>query len=297
MHHGACTATAKRSEHANAAVAHLVTTGLDDDIFIARNAARRSDLIFQIAKKIFSRGGVEAVLFDKLAEGNGPRQTQKLATHLADLSPELHRPAGGVASPEWHFAGFSGSRRNVTLLCEISSMRQVDAPRTMVSPLRLSKTISSSSSPTRAPFVAPARNTPYRPRSGIVPPLMIATRCDPWRGVSVFATRSQVIRGRKIGKLVRGIAPRKHVENAFKDGSRERRIGSRRADEIKELIDRANRPARRPRRSVAREHPVDFAGSGRDSTWPWYMARVMAAHATRSARYFGKMTALLTGPT
>ena len=50
----------------------------------------------------------------------------------------------------------------------MSSIRQVDAPSTNVSPGRLSYTISSSSSPTRVPS---GRNTPNRPRSGIVPPL------------------------------------------------------------------------------------------------------------------------------
>ena len=42
----------------------------------------------------------------------------------------------------------------------------------------------------------PARNTPYSPRSGIVPPLAIATRLAPSRAVIVPASRSQVMRGR-----------------------------------------------------------------------------------------------------
>ena len=57
--------------------------------------------------------------------------------------------------------GAAGAGDTRTRSWVISSMRHVDAPRTKVSPTRDSKTISSSSSPTRAaPFGAPARKTP-----------------------------------------------------------------------------------------------------------------------------------------
>ena len=73
----------------------------------------------------------------------------------------------------------------------ISSMRHDEAPSTKVSPGRLSNTISSSSSPTRAaPGPAPRRKTPNRPRSGMVPPLAIATRLAPSRATRVPALRS-----------------------------------------------------------------------------------------------------------
>ncbi len=60
------------------------------------------------------------------------------------------------------FPGWPGAGVTRTRSCVISSMRQVEAPRRKVSPTRDSKTISSSSSPTRAlcPFSAPARKTP-----------------------------------------------------------------------------------------------------------------------------------------
>src|SRR5207247_1531165 len=70
--------------------------------------------------------------------------------------------------------GTPGAGDTSTRSCVISSTRQLDAPRRNTSPSFVSKTISSSSSPTRPfPFSAPARNTPYRPRSGIVPPFEI----------------------------------------------------------------------------------------------------------------------------
>ena len=57
--------------------------------------------------------------------------------------------------------GWPGAGETMTLSWVMSSMRHVEAPSRKVSPTLLSKTISSSSSPTRAdPAGAPARKTP-----------------------------------------------------------------------------------------------------------------------------------------
>lgn len=91
-------------------------------------------------------------------------------------------------------AGVTSTRSRV-----MSTIRQDVVPSVKTSPTRDSYTISSSSSPTRPPPFfgsAPARNTPNRPRSGIVPPEVTASRCAPGRPVTVPATRSQTTRGR-----------------------------------------------------------------------------------------------------
>ena len=101
--------------------------------------------------------------------------------------------------------GSPGAGDTMTRSWVISSIRHVEAPSRNVSPTRLSNTISSSSSPTRAPGPrSPVRNTPYNPRSGIVPPLTTATRFAPSRAVRVFFTRSHVIRGRRSAKSSEG---------------------------------------------------------------------------------------------
>jgi hypothetical protein len=98
--------------------------------------------------------------------------------------------------PEGHFPGCPGAGETSTRSWVISSMRHDEAPRRKTSPTLLSNTISSSSSPTRAwVFSPPARKTPYRQRSGMVPPLTMAIRLAPSRATTVFATRSQVSRG------------------------------------------------------------------------------------------------------
>ena len=101
-------------------------------------------------------------------------------------------------------------------------MRQVLAPRMMVSPVRLSNTISSSSSPTRAPLVAPARKTPNKPRSGMVPPLTMATLL---RALARGELAGDAVPGdarAQFGELVGGIAAGKHVEHAFECSRRVR---------------------------------------------------------------------------
>ena len=82
------------------------------------------------------------------------------------VSAPIARPnsSGRVAVSPFQngiFPGTPGAGETSTRSCVISSTRQVDAPRRNVSPTRVSNTISSSSSPTRAvPVLAPARNTP-----------------------------------------------------------------------------------------------------------------------------------------
>ncbi len=92
------------------------------------------------------------------------------------------------------FPGSPGAGVTTTRSLVMSSIRQVEAPSTMVSPGRLSYTNSSSSSPTREPSGV---KTPYRPRSGIVPPLTTASMRAPARAFRVPSVRSQLIRGRR----------------------------------------------------------------------------------------------------
>ena len=86
-------------------------------------------------------------------------------------------------------AGDTSTRSRV-----ISSIRHVDAPSRNVCPARASYTISSSSSPTRPP--PSTRNTPKRPRSGIVPAFVTASRSAPSRARIDSPLRSQMMRGR-----------------------------------------------------------------------------------------------------
>ena len=90
--------------------------------------------------------------------------------------------------PGWPKAGTTITRSWV-----ISVMRQLVAPKEITSPGRDSYTISSSSSPTREGFSpsAPAyMYTVNRPRSGMAPPDVTASRCAPGRPVSVPASLS-----------------------------------------------------------------------------------------------------------
>ena len=131
---------------------------------------------------------------------------------------ELRGPPGLIAAPEGHLAACPGAGDTSTRSCVISSIRQVDAPSTKVSPTLLSNTISSSSSPTRAvPGPPPIRNTPKSPRSGIVPPLTTATRRAPSLAVQPLARPVPREPRPELGELVRGVPAREHVEHAVED--------------------------------------------------------------------------------
>ena len=110
---------------------------------------------------------VEAVLLDQARERHGPRQMQQFARHRADAAARIPPDARAVSPcQKGILPGSPGAGETSTRSCVISSMRQVQAPRMMVSPVRLSKTISSSSSPTRAPRFRAGKEHAVKPAVG-----------------------------------------------------------------------------------------------------------------------------------
>jgi hypothetical protein len=95
-------------------------------------------------------------------------------------------------------AGSPGAGTAITRSAVMSVIRHDDVPSRNVSPTRDSYTISSSSSPTRDPEPVSEAGvmTVNRPRSGIVPPEVTASRCAPGRPRSSPFTRSHVTLGR-----------------------------------------------------------------------------------------------------
>ena len=90
--------------------------------------------------------------------------------------------------------GTPGAGETSTRSRVISSIRHDDAPSMITWPARDSYTISSSSSPTRPP--PSTMKTPKRPRSGIVPAFVTASRRAPCRPRTTPPVRSQTMRGR-----------------------------------------------------------------------------------------------------
>ena len=128
----------------------------------------------------------------------------------------------------------------------------------------------------------------------MVPPLAMAIRLLPSRAMSVFATRSQVTRGRRSAKSSEANRP----ESRSRTFSKTDRLSS------------ANGAA--PRTAAWRASTLHgsievmattcwastssgFRGWRVDSTCPSVIAWVSAAQATRSPRYLGKMIPVLGG--
>ena len=129
-------------------------------------------------------------------------------------------------------------------------------------------------------FSLPARKTPNRPRSGIVPPLVTASRCAPGRPVSVPATRSHTSARAQLGELVGRVAPGEHVEHASNADSRQRGEGRGAADQRRQLVDVPGRPSRPSRRSAGRARRAGCAGSAA----PRSRRRASARRPPRTAR-------------
>ena len=289
-------AAAARRQHADAPVAELVAHAFDEDGRRVGHGTRRGHLVAQV-----------------LQEGSRRRARRDRVRASADRSPPpaaarsrscIRRPMASPSSSgrparspfqNGILPGSPGAGETSTRSCVISSMRHDEAPSTNVSPTRLSNTISSSSSPTRA---APGRGADEkdaeepavgnRAAVGDRDALGAFARDDRARDAVPGDARPQ------LGELVGGIAARQHVEHAFE----QRRGSARRTARRDGWSRRDRRPSIRPstssRRSAARRCRAGCADSAVASTAPSCIALATAAHATRSPRNFGKMTPSLT---
>ena len=126
------------------------------------------------------------------------RRRRRAPTSSREARPIFSPSSAGRPTPSpfqnGAIPGTPGAGETSTRSRVMSSIRQVEAPRTKVWPSRASYTISSSSSPTRPP--PSTRKTPKSPRSGIVPAFVTASRLAPVRPRIVPAVRSQTMRGR-----------------------------------------------------------------------------------------------------
>jgi hypothetical protein len=154
-------AAAERRQHADAPVAQLVAASLDDDRAVVGYGASRRLLVREVLEQVLRGGQVEVVAALQAVQRRGGRHFTELARELPDAQAELERPAHGIAFPERHPARLArrGGHHHAIVRDRLDAPR--GRPSMKVSPTCVSKTISSSSSPTRlAPGFAPARKTP-----------------------------------------------------------------------------------------------------------------------------------------
>ncbi len=181
----------------------------------------------------------------------------------------------------------------------MSSIRHEVVPSVNTSPTRDSYTISSSSSPTRPPpFLGsePARKTPNRPRSGIVPPEVTASRCAPGRPVTVPATRSQTTRGRSSAKASEGYRPASMSRTPVNaDSGSDANGAARRTTASRSSTCQVSSATIAT--SCCASTSSGLAGIRRDSMAPVRIRSVTTAACTRSPRYLGKTTPVDTAPT
>ena len=219
-----------------------------------------------------------------------PRRASRASSPIA-CPNSVGRP-GRSPCQKGIFPGSPGAGETMTRSCVISSMRQEEAPRTKTSPGCDSKTISSSSSPTRRAL--PRVRISGRQEHAVQPAVRDRPGVDDRDVARAFPRpdfAADPIPGDarpQLRELVRGIAAREHVEHALE--GRARKIGEGRgaADE--------RGTGRRP--GVGADAAIaticcartsrGLRGYAVSSTLPSCIRAVAAAAARRSPRYFGK---------
>ena len=181
----------------------------------------------------------------------------------SDREPELERPSGAVALPERHLAGLAGAGDTSTRSCVISSMRQVEAPSTNVSP-------DAALEHHLLVELADARR-PVRRRRGTRRTVRDRESCRRSRSPPASRPRAPVIvpcdavpgdARPQLGEFVGGIAAGQHVEHAVEDASGSGQRTAPRCGRGEQLVD-VPRVHRRHRDDLLRERRrADCADSG-----------------------------------
>ena len=185
----------RRVQH-DSPVAELVAETFDHDGPVVRQGAGRLPLFGKVGEQVVGRPRSSPAVESRCrACGSGIAEiSRRNAPWARPSSTGRPRPSPfqNGSRPGRPGAGSTSTRSWV-----MSVISQDVEPRAKTSPTRDSYTISSSSSPTRRPGPSPpARKTPNMPRSGMVPPELIASRAAPGRPVSSPVARSQTSRGR-----------------------------------------------------------------------------------------------------
>ena len=259
-------ARAERREDDGAPVAQLVEERLDDDALVARQLAGGVGLVGDVADKVLGGAVVEAAFaFEQLAWRR--RAARARAAASARRWPGRSRAAG------------PGRRLSRTASCPARRARAPPARGRGRSPAPATtrrragtrrRRAFRTPSPRRARRRAvpggrrasPARNTPYRPRSGIVPPLSTASRCDAFRGASV--PREPIPRDARpqLGELVGRVSARRACRARPRTGCAAGRGTARRRGPWRTARRRSAAPSRPWRRSAGRARRAGCAGSG-----------------------------------
>ena len=279
-------ARAERRQDADAPVAELVAEALDRDRAIGRQRAGRFALLARgdragCARRT-RRGGASRAATPRLrrAACRATSRTNAPSARPSSIGRPGPSPRQNGSRPTSPGAGATITRSRV-----ISTTRQVDAPSMIVCPGRDSKTISSSSSPTRGPSRADVHgvhaaigNRAAREQRE----LRGAARRREHVALAIpDEARSQ------LGELGGRIAAGEHVEHRDQRVARQIAEVRRAPHRALELVHLPRRDAAPSRRSAAPARRADCAGSRsprrRPASMPWHTT----VASSRSPRCLG----------
>ena len=210
------------SEETQPPVPHLVPGALEDDRAVVGDGPGGLPLLVEVRDEVLGGLRVEVVLPAQALDRLFPRRRRQLASEPRRWPVPARRgrpPRSALQNgilPGSPGAGTTSTRSRV-----ISVMRQLDAPRTKTSPTRDSKTISSSSSPTRRSGAVTvgekdAVETTVGDGAGVGHGQALRALASPHGAPETVPDDPWP----QLGELVGGVAPGEHVEDALEADAR-----------------------------------------------------------------------------
>ena len=138
----------------------------------------------------------------------------------------------------------------------------------------------------------PTMYTPNRPRSGMVPPEVTASRWAPGRPVDGAGVPVPDDAGPQFGEFVGGVAPGQQVQGGLEGGAGQGGERARSAGRWRTIPRRRCCPGRWRRRSAGPGCPAGWPGHMSRSILPASIRSTVTAVCTRSARCLGNEDAL-----
>ena len=193
-----------------------------------------------------------------------------LAGELADRGTQFGGPADGVAEPERQPAGLAGGRDDQHAVVGdlgdranwLRPARTRHRRATRRPSLRRARRRGAGSRS------SPARKTPNRPRSGMVPPEVTASRRAPRPAGQSAGVAVADHAGPQLGELVGREPAGDQVEGGLEHVAAEVPVGGGAADGVEPLVDVESVDGARRRRSAGPAHRADWRGRAVVSIWP-----------------------------
>ena len=245
---------APRREQAQPPVPHLVPRALEHQRAVVGQAAGGRALVVEVLHQVACGERVEVVLAREPLERLRARQRRELARQLSDRSAELDRPRAAVRLPERHLARLARGglhQHAVVRDRDDAPARGAEHEDVALSALEdhLLVELAHAAARSFGPGEEDAEQAAVGDRAGVRHDHLLRALARAHQTAPSIPGHARA----QARELVRGVAAREHVEDAFEGAAAEIGVGVGAAHERVELR-HLPLPLRRDRRELLREH-------------------------------------------